>query len=267
MASIRAARSERLLSSTTLKENNICFRADLAEPKRLPHHVKSLRNALLNFTGTIPQRLYIGSQEDNSILNTPKSFHTRSHQACISLEERQLIETQWKNEKSIREEALRLSNKNTLEGEWQHFFENNFFDPLAEQVKVSNNDDRRTAQAKFYYDYFESARSLPWSLFGQQQFKAEQRRRLTEPKPDLVLFFPIHGSDSSCNIPTSEAWNFNKAPKQEIVENFTRPVLEHLAKFGLESNVAGSRNFSNGLCFPWFIVEYKKDKRGENYCY
>lgn len=59
-----------------------------------------------------------------------------------------------------------------------------------------------------------------------------------------------------------------------MVENFTLKTLRHLAQHGLQSNTAGifrpgrKENIpSDCICFPWLIVEHKRDEKGENQCH
>jgi hypothetical protein len=61
------------------------------------------------------------------------------------------------------------------------------------------------------------------------------------------------------------------------VKNFTRTTLEHLSKYGLQpspSRIFDERRKehvfpSDFLCYPWLIVEHKKDaaERKEEECY
>ncbi|KAK3997898.1 hypothetical protein QBC44DRAFT_364098 [Cladorrhinum sp. PSN332] len=249
----------------TLAHNNISFQRHPKHvmTKGLPPHVEYLRRSLLDFDCTIPDKL---SFSDMAHFNTPISFQRSFEEVQIPNSQKGLIKEYLKHCRGIREDALILHKRKAREAEWQKFFDKKFFDPLAEQVKVTDQDPRRTARAKFYYDHFETAQDRPWSLFGKHQFKAAQRLNLTEPKPDLAFFYPIYDFESGCAIPTPEAWKWGKTPKHNIVDNFSRPVLQHLAKHGLQPSTTSS---IEGTCFPWFIVEHKMQVVGKEkeYCY
>ena len=98
---------------------------------------------------------------------------------------------------------------------------------------------------------------------------------LTEPKPDGVAFYPIYDFSSGTRIATSSRWRWNAFPKDSIVESFSRKVLQGLAPHGLESNTAGLFRpgkttplvLSDCICFPWLVVEHKKDRVKEIFCY
>ncbi len=128
-----------------------------------------------------------------------------------------------------------------------------------------------------------SAQSRPWTLFrgkkktGRKGFRQDDRKSLTEPKPDWVAFFPIYDHKRP-RIPTPKRWQLTKGLRKGITENFLYTTLQHLARFGVESNTAGLFRRrprqtvvrSDFICFPWLIVEHKKAgktaKGEECYC-
>ena len=65
-----------------------------------------------------------------------------------------------------------------------------------------------------------------------------------------------------------------KSPKNSLVDNFSLKTLRHLAQYGLQSSTAGifrregkKHILSDCICFPWLVVEHKRDAKGENQCY
>ena len=111
-----------------------------------------------------------------------------------------------------------------------------------------------------------SAQSRPWTLFRSKKgHRHKDRKKLTEPKPDWVAFFPIY-SPAGERITTPKRWHLDKVLRQNITENFSVATLRHLARREVQSNTAGlfrktaqrETVLSDYVCFPWLIVEHKK---------
>ncbi|KAI9147079.1 hypothetical protein HJFPF1_13110 [Paramyrothecium foliicola] len=257
-----------------LRKNRIHLREDPSEAQAQPSHVAALRIALLDFDCTISDRLSIDKDDDlDGIENIYKDLR-------ISEFERTLINETLAEDKGIQDYAGRLSRGKDREREWECFYRDKFFNPLASEMKIDDKDTRRTSRNKYYYDYFEHAQSRHWTLFaGAQSFRKADRQGLSEPRPDWVAFFPIFNfaaGNKADRISTSHRWQWKHSPKDSIIDNFSLKTLEHLSQYGLESNSAGI--FRRGrktpiepsdcICFPWFIVEHKKKEHSlEEECY
>lgn len=110
------------------------------------------------------------------------------------------------------------------------------------------------------------AKGRPWTLFAKDSDYRQNYRGLTAPNPDWAAYFPVYDTEIEDRIRTSERWRWWKSKKPTMVENFSLEMLEHLARHGLEPSTTGrfhegkTRQIvpSDYLCFPWLIVEHKK---------
>ena len=122
-----------------LSSNGILFNEELPEEGVLPRHIDTLRITLLDFSCTIADRLELETDDDIG------DIHSRCEALDITgydsgyYDIRQSVSEY----KSIREDAARLYNGGDREVEWQTFFLNNFFAPLANEMKITNEDSRR----------------------------------------------------------------------------------------------------------------------------
>ncbi|KAH8175072.1 hypothetical protein LIA77_06491 [Sarocladium implicatum] len=257
------------MDRAALERNHIFF-SDQVNVTDLPPRVSALRTALLDFDCTIPDRL--GLQSDDDFDDLP--FYLK--QPNISDKERLAIAGTVRRFKDVKEEAERLFQGRDREPEWQTFFASEFFRPLATELRVKDDDSRRTSRTKYYYDYFELAQGRPWTLFNKRTgFRSRDRVSLTEPKPDWTASFPVYDFAASTRVPTSSRWRWTNSPKDHLVENFTLQNLEKLCQVGLESTTGGryrrekqgSLICSDLMCFPWLIVEHKRSNQGEEKCY
>jgi hypothetical protein len=117
-----------------------------------------------------------------------------------------------------------------------------------------------------------------WTLFAKGKEFRRQTSGLTEPRPDYVAYFPIYDFNKGGRTQTSDRWNWPNNAKNGLVKNFLRSTLEHLATHGLEPSPAGifkehgraEIEMSDFLCYPWLVVEHKRDKvpmDTEMFCY
>lgn len=117
-----------------------------------------------------------------------------------------------------------------------------------------------------------------WNLFAKGKGLRPETCELTEPKPDYVAYFPIYDFNKGGRILTSDRWNWPNNANESLVKNFLRSTLEHLATHGLQPSPAGifqkqrraKIEISDSLCYPWLVVEHKKDKVSMDkkiYCY
>ncbi|KAH6636948.1 hypothetical protein F5144DRAFT_569209 [Chaetomium tenue] len=247
-----------------LEQNGIALSEVPARKGDLPRHIERVRAFLLDFACTLVD----GLDEDGDVCIEDYVLERRD----LEYADRKLREEY----KTIRSDARILHWGRDREAEWQTFFLMNFFRPLVKEARVRDEDTRNVARAKFYYEFFESAQSRPWTLFRKKKedsdenrekgFRQDDRENLTEPKPDWVAFFPIYNFPGE-RIPTSTRWQLMRDPKPALVENFSPATLQHLARHGVQSNTANIfrkdqtlKNIimSDCLCFPWLIVEHKK---------
>jgi hypothetical protein len=122
-----------------LSSSGILFNEEPAEEGVLPRHIDTLRTALLDFSCTIADRLELETDDDiGDIPNRCEALDITGYDSGYYDIRRSVSEY-----KSIREDAVRLYNGGDREVEWQTFFLNNFFAPLANEMKITNEDSRR----------------------------------------------------------------------------------------------------------------------------
>ncbi|RYP74360.1 hypothetical protein DL771_003027 [Monosporascus sp. 5C6A] len=268
---------KKLLNRETLEESSIFFFEEKGKYGHVPAHVSSLRDALLDFECTLSARLSFYDEhefEDQEMLRSvlPKLPVSESEHPSIV----HSIEAY----RRMRQDAQRLDSGCDREAEWVKFYEKNFLDKLCEEFVITDQDSRRVARTKFYYDDFDVAKERPWSLFsGPGDFREEYgKSNLTTPTPDWVAYFRVYDLKSSWDrIPnSSRQWPWANLAKNKIVENFSLTTLQELAEHGLQFSVTnilrGNRNssivLSDLLCYPWLITEYKrKDEQKKVQCY
>ena len=94
---------------------------------------------------------------------------------------------------------------------------------------------------------------------------------LKRPKPDQAFFLPIYHLEAGGRIPAivnPEARQWNQTPNVLAIEPFSWETLKRLNAFGLQPEPRRIFNKprveARLKCYPWFIVEHKKeDERGE----
>ncbi|RYP04145.1 hypothetical protein DL764_004644 [Monosporascus ibericus] len=261
------------LNRRALEENSIFFFEKNDEYGQVPAHVSSLRDALLDFECTLPARLSFYDEdefEDDEMLRSimDKLFGSDSEERASTMHSIKMY-------REMKHDAQILDNGCDREAEWVKFYEKNFLDKLCEEFVITDQDSRRVARTKFYYDNFDVAKERQWSLFsGPGDFRKEHGKSvLTMPVPDWVAYFRVYDLKSSWGRirNSSSRWPWANSAKNEIVENFSLATLQELAEHGLQFSVAntlrGNQNSSivpsDLICYPWLITEYKrKDKEG-----
>lgn len=90
------------------------------------------------------------------------------------------------------------------------------------------------------------------------------------PKPDQAFYLPMYHSELQIGIPTvvdREARQWNRHQETSIMEPFSWSTLKKLHEFGLQPTPF--RIFqkppmeANLKCYPWLIVEHKKEEEKE----
>ncbi|KAH7259902.1 hypothetical protein B0J15DRAFT_581935 [Fusarium solani] len=167
--------------------------------------------------------------------------------------------------------ATSIVNGGYLEKKWENFFETHFFEPLSDSLSVSKDDSRRASRCNYYYDGVKRETNELWDLFktnstpGIGSFES-----LKCPKPDQAFYLPIYHSDSRIGIPTvvdREARQWNRHQETSIMEPFSWSTLKKLHEFGLQPTPV--RIFqkppmeANLKCYPWLIIEHKKEEEIE----
>ncbi|RYP90119.1 hypothetical protein DL770_003741 [Monosporascus sp. CRB-9-2] len=267
----------------TLEENSIFFFEKKDKYGLLPAHVNSLRDALLDFECTLPARLSFYDEHEHEF-EDDETIRSVMDKLFVSDSERASIGRSIKTHRDMKYDAQRLDNGCDREAEWVKFYEKNFLDKLCDEFVITDEDSRRVARTKFYYDNFDVAKERRWTLFnGPGDFRKEYgKSKLAMPIPDWVAYFRVYDLKSSWDRirNSSSRWPLAKSAKDKIVENFSLATLQELAEHGLQFSVAnilrGNRNssivLSDLLCYPWLITEYKKknkdkDDAGVAQCY
>ncbi|RYP58719.1 hypothetical protein DL769_008828 [Monosporascus sp. CRB-8-3] len=268
----------RELDRATLEKNSIFFYEKRGEYGQVPAHVNSLRDALLDFGCTLSERL---SLYDDDQFEAHEMLHSVMDRLFVSNSERDSIVHSIQKYRKMKHDAQKLDDGCDREAEWVKFYEKNFLDKLCDEFEITDQDSRRVARAKFYYDDFDvSAKERPWGLFGGPgDFRKEYGKAdLTTPIPDWVAYFRVYDLESSWStIPNSSSrWHWANSAKDSIVENFSLATLKELAEHGLQFSATnilpGNRKSSivpsDLLCYPWLITEYKRKEKQEDVgCY
>lgn len=146
-----------------LRKNRIHLREDPAEVQAQPSHVAALRIALLDFDCTISDRLSIDKDDD---LDGIESIYKDLR---ISEYERALINESLAVDKGIQDNAGKLGRGKDREREWECFYRDYFFNPLAGEMKINDKDTRRYAARHLtvHTAPFPSARSSFHFIFAR----------------------------------------------------------------------------------------------------
>lgn len=110
-----------------------------------------------------------------------------------------------------------------------------------------------------------------WTLFSQDSANGlGSFESIKRPKPDHAFFLPIYHSGIKAGIPAisdpeARLWNQVQGPLG--TEPFSWSTLKKLNKFGLQPTPRRIFNQqpleANLKCYPWFIVEHKKEDESE----
>ncbi|KAF4946031.1 hypothetical protein FGADI_11535 [Fusarium gaditjirri] len=181
---------------TSLAETGFFYDEDLKQEDiaRFPAHVKSLEQAMLDFT----------CQELDP--PTGKDLH-------------------------IQREAERLANGGFSEARWVDFFRTFFFNPLLKQASVSGGRSRMSSRCQYYYDSMVFDTDSMWVAFNKND---EKNELVKTPKPDLVFYLPMYHLDTHIPAITDhEAQQWHKASTPSLVEPFSWSTLRKLHVHGL----------------------------------
>ncbi|KAH8657834.1 hypothetical protein BX600DRAFT_439019 [Xylariales sp. PMI_506] len=260
------------LTKSLLAQNNIFLYTE--NQRQLPPNVVNLGRDLLDFRGTISQKL--GYEREDHYENcgpcTALGFQ------CYDCKE------VYKSYTTKKGKARALAKGKDREREWANFYSKHFFEPMADQTDIRDEDSRRVSRSKFYFDYFEYAEGRLWSFFSKEYRDEHGQVGLSQPRPDRVAYFPVLdpatiAARKVSGSTASTKWNWEDAPIDSMIENFSARTLQRLAAHGLHFNVAnplskghrkGSRSVaSDWISYPWLIVEHKKAEHqddAECYC-
>lgn len=91
-----------------------------------------------------------------------------------------------------------------------------------------------------------------------------------------MVAFPVYSPEYFKTLALPGKWRWAEQPKDHMVTNLSHKTLQHLAGHGLYSVVADSvqqqkivKGFklSDHMCFPWLVMEHKKDNHTMQHCY
>ncbi|KAM0281283.1 hypothetical protein ACHAO9_010811 [Fusarium lateritium] len=135
----------------------------------------------------------------------------------------------------IHAEASALNEGGHSEDTWESMFERHFFEALSDSVSLCMKDSRRC------------------------------------PKPDQTFYLPIYHTDNGVGLPKvvdPEARQWSHAQDTSGTDPYSWSSLKALHESGLRPTT--SKIFqrlpqdAKLKCYPWFVVEHKKEKEGSD---
>ncbi|KAL2678503.1 hypothetical protein Neosp_009250 [[Neocosmospora] mangrovei] len=211
----------------------------------LPPHVGRVRRSMLDFSCAIQ-----GHKDLFDAISSGGHFKRPSDGSGM--------DPALKAANNAMNKATSIVNGGYLEKKWESFFETHFFEPLSESLSVSKDDPRRETNEL-------------WDLFkGNSTPELGAFESLKCPKPDQAFYLPMYYSDFKVGIPTvvdPEARQWNRHQEASIMEPFSWSTLEKLHEFGLQPSpfrIFHKPPMEASLkCYPWLIVEHKKEEEPE----
>ncbi|KAK9416275.1 hypothetical protein SUNI508_01692 [Seiridium unicorne] len=262
-----------ILTRRNLEDNCIWIQPDFPfEYDDSPSHVQTLHDVVLDFTGTIQDRFNLQDDEDPWNVQQLPLWNKQGEQQSV-------IRNSIRTAEIAADKARELQSGKFLEGSWADYFNRKFFQPLYDTYQPTDEDSRSTSRQKYFFDSFESEREIPWNLFATKKgYRAKDRQYLTMPKVDRAFYFTVHDSKSTRGSAAYYQWR--NSPQEKFIENFSYETLRHLSPHGLQSSPLDSNKLNSTLtnggdsfrpsslcCFPWLIIEHKKDdQRKADFC-
>ncbi|KAF4438564.1 hypothetical protein FACUT_4839 [Fusarium acutatum] len=220
----------------------------------LPPHVEEVKRCLTDFSCVLNGR--------------SDSFHEISKAVAGDSEHGRNLDPTLKAAKAIQHEVVSKVGGGYEEKVWQGIFEKRFFDQLTDSLSTTKEDLRRVSRSKYYYDQVIRSGDQIWTLFEPDQKATTTRLRpVKSPKPDQTFFLPIYHSHNNTGLPKvvdPKARQWSQAGDSRAIEPFTWSTLQALNKVGLEPSpfriFDKSPLQANLRCYPWLIVEHKREK-------
>ena len=125
-----------MLTREILEKNNIIFDEEHIWSGEIPSHVDKLRVHLLDFDGTVSDRLGLRQEGEE------KEYQTRLENIDASDFERRQITKSVREALDRKGKARRLDVGRDREAEWQQYYWTEFFLPLEETAKVADEHSR-----------------------------------------------------------------------------------------------------------------------------
>lgn len=122
-----------------LEDNGIYFYEE-SEPRNVPRYVNSLRKALCDVHGSITQRLAI-YKDDKGDLHDDE--YLRFLVSSVPVGEQTLVVSALERLRKVKDAAEVLQRGQDREREWATFYNDNFFNRLARQMDITDEDSRR----------------------------------------------------------------------------------------------------------------------------
>ncbi|KAF4340302.1 hypothetical protein FBEOM_5813 [Fusarium beomiforme] len=220
----------------------------------LPPHVDRVRRSVLDFS------CLVNGENDSFHTSFPGSMERLVH----SLSPDPVLKTAEK----IQNEVVSKVDGGYKEEMWQDIFKKHFFDRLADSIAVCKEDSRRVSRSKYYYDQVTRSTDELWNLFEPDLERTSSSLKPVKcPKPDQAFFLPIYHRHKNIGLPKvidPKARQWNQHSDCWAMEPFTWTTLQELNKFGLQPTPF--RIFekppleANLRCYPWLIVEHKREK-------
>ncbi|KAI5467813.1 hypothetical protein BGZ63DRAFT_36877 [Mariannaea sp. PMI_226] len=261
------------LTPELLRDNRIFLHEDPQEVEQPPQHVTYLRAVLLDFDCTISDQFNLKKDDDITNLDWEHAFRMRR----AKKPECDAVRASLTKYRRTKHQARMVEDGGDRDSDWRQYYFEYFLEPLAKEVAVSEGDGRRTSRVKTYYDAFEWTTDKPWTLFEKDPEIRQSKKELPTPSPECVAYLPIYDLEEKGKVQKVDRWQWPSNPKQGMAMNFSRKVLEHLTRCGLQPSTAGvfGKSWQTELaksdyqCFPWLIIEHREDvlRDRETRCY
>ncbi|KAF4986185.1 hypothetical protein FGRMN_10951 [Fusarium graminum] len=176
---------------------------------------------------------------------------------------------------AAREKAERLARGGYSEERWKVFFRENLFNQIEQSASISKGS-RRVSRCNYYYDAIIADSEATWKTFNGTELDSSIPGAIeneTQPRPDYGIYLPMYHLVGKSHIPETaehKGLKWHDSPTPSIVESFSWSVLKELHDHGLPPSpinaleASGKEPRENDLkCFPWFVVEHKKQDNSE----
>ncbi|KAH7070236.1 hypothetical protein FB567DRAFT_216878 [Paraphoma chrysanthemicola] len=264
---------QRDISRSNLKTHGITFDTRIipihelqeqSTARALPEHIAAVGEALLTFENIIPQGWKRHLEKEAATFNyespdLPGSTFVSEEQFEIDLGEHSqewlLAHQNLKYCNKVAKDAQKLIGNQ--EPEWSLFWRNEVFVLFNTHIKKQRELCSRLDAWSLY-------ESITWSEYENAKKEVFLGKPRTTPKPDLTYAFPIK-SHSTAILRGLARDEISKALSPEVLGQLLQQGITCTPTTGLRNWTKAQdktkmlRSDSDRSCFPWAIVEMKRD--------